>query len=284
MAMLLSGKDVTAALNEKLRKRVDELHTRYIFPVLATIRVGDRGDDVSYEKGIVSRCEKLGIKVRRYILPLRVTQDEILQLIDELNADALISGILLFRPLPKTFDEAALCQRIAPQKDVDCASDASLSALFLGKDTGFAPCTPAACMKILEHYQIDCTAKRAVVLGRSLVVGKPAAMLLLDKNATVTICHSKTEQLAALCREADILLAAAGKAKLVTAEFIKPGAIVLDVGIHYDAASGAICGDVDLDSVAPIAGAVTPVPGGVGTVTTSVLAEHVIDAAERNAK
>lgn len=284
MAMILSGREVTAALNEELKDRVAALYDRYIFPVLATVRVGEREDDISYEKGILSRCEKIGVRVRRYILPERVTQQDLEALIDELNANSLISGILLFRPLPKGFDEAALCNRIAPVKDVDSAADASLSSLFLGKGAGFVPCTPAACMKILAHYGIDCTGKRAVVIGRSLVVGKPAALLLLGKNATVTVCHSKTEDLASVCREADILIAAVGKAKLVTADFIKPGAVVLDVGIHWDEAAGKLCGDVDYDAVFPVAGAITPVPGGVGTVTTSVLIQNVIDAAERNAK
>lgn len=284
MATILSGKEVTSALNEELKRRVEALYNRYIFPVLATIRIGEREDDVAYEKGILTRCEKVGVRVRRYILPARVTQQELEALIDELNANSLISGILLFRPLPKSFDEAALCNRIVPEKDVDSATDASLSSLFLGKGAGFIPCTPAACMKMLEHYGIDCTGKRAVVLGRSPVVGKPAALLLLGKNATVTVCHSKTKDLASVCREADILIAAVGKAKLVTSDYIKPGAVVLDVGIHWDDAAGKLCGDVDFDSVAPLAGAVTPVPGGVGTVTTSVLIQNVIDAAERNAK
>lgn len=284
MAEILSGKEVTSALNEELKSRVDALYNRYIFPVLATVRVGEREDDVSYERGILTRCEKIGVRVRRYILPERVTQADLEALIDELNANSLISGILLFRPLPKGFDEAALCNRILPEKDIDSATDTSLSSLFLGKDEGFLPCTPAACMRILEHYHIDCTGKRAVVLGRSPVVGKPAALLLLGKNATVTVCHSKTEDLAAVCREADILIAAVGKAKLVTADFIKPGATVLDVGIHWDETAGKLCGDVDYDAAAAVAGAITPVPGGVGTVTTSILVKHVIDAAERNAK
>ena len=284
MATVLSGKEVTAKLNDELKSRVDALYTQYIFPVLATIRVGEREDDVSYEKGILARCEKVGVKVRRYILPERVTQADLEGLIDELNANMLISGILLFRPLPKGFDEAALCAQIAPSKDVDSATDASLSSVFLGKKDGFLPCTPEACMKILDHYGIDCTGKRAVVLGRSAVVGKPAALLLLGKNATVTVCHSKTQDLAAVCKDADILIAAVGRPKLVTADFIKPGAVVLDVGIHWDAQAGKLCGDVDYDAVCEIAGAITPVPGGVGTVTTSVLVQHVIDAAERNAK
>ena len=283
MAKVLSGKEVTNALNEELKNRVEALCLQYIFPVLATVRVGERDDDVSYEKGILARCEKIGVRVRRYILPEHVTQQDLEGLIDELNENRLISGILLFRPLPKGIDEAALCAKLAPEKDVDSATEASLSALFLGKNKGFVPCTPAACMKILEHYNIDCAGKRAVVIGRSQVVGKPVAMLLLGKNATVTVCHSKSENIAAVCREADILIAAAGKPRLVTAEYVKPGAVVLDVGIHWDEAAGKLCGDVDYDAVSEIAGAITPVPGGVGTVTTSILVSHVIDAAERNA-
>lgn len=284
MAMILSGKEVTAKLNEELKSRVEALQLQYIFPVLATVRVGERDDDVSYERGILARCEKVGVKVRRYILPDCVTQADLISLIDELNANSLISGVLLFRPLPKGFDEAALCERIALRKDVDSASGQSLSSVFLGRKDGFAPCTPAACMEILKHYNIDCAGKRAVVIGRSLVVGKPVSQLLLEQNATVTVCHSKTEDLAAVCREADILVAAIGKPKFITGDFVKPGAAVLDVGIHWDEAAGKLCGDVDFDSVAGIAGAITPVPGGIGTVTTSVLVKHVIDAAERNAR
>lgn len=284
MATILSGKEVVSALNDELKRRVDALYTQYIFPVLATIRVGEREDDVSYEKGILSRCEKVGVKVRRYILPDTVTQQDLEGLIDELNANALISGILLFRPLPKGFDEQALCERISVKKDVDSAAGLSLSSVFLGKKDGFVPCTPAACMELLKYYNIDCRGKRAVVIGRSLVVGKPVAMLLLEQNATVTVCHSKTEDLAAVCREADILVAAVGRPKFVTKDFVKPGAAVLDVGIHRDGQAGKLCGDVDYEGVSQIAGAITPVPGGVGTVTTSVLVQHVIDAAERNAR
>lgn len=284
MAMLLSGKEVTAALNDALKARTDALYQNYIFPVLATVRVGQRDDDIAYERGILKRCESAGVRVRRYILPVdRTAQRDLELLIDELNANALISGILLFRPLPADFDEEALCRRIAPAKDVDCASDADLCAAFLGTD-GFSPCTAEAVMRVLEHYGIDCAGKRAVVIGRSKVIGKPAAMLLLNRNATVTVCHSKTENLQAVCRDADILIAAAGKPKMVTADFVKPGAAVLDVGIHWDETAGTLCGDVDFESVSPVAGCITPVPGGIGPVTTSVLVAHVIDAAERNAK
>ena len=189
--------------------------------------------------------------------------------------------MLLFRPLPKHLDEDLICNTLAAEKDIDGITDLSSAGVFSGKALGFAPCTPSACMEILDHFGVDCTGKKAVVIGRSLVVGKPAAMMLVKKNATVTICHTRTADLPAVCREADILIAAAGKAGMVGADFVRPGQIVIDVGINWNEQEQKLCGDVDFEAVSPIVEAITPVPGGVGTVTTSVLVGHVVEAAKR---
>lgn len=274
MSTILSGSAAAAALRQELKKRTDALYLQYVFPVLATVRVGEDGGAVSYEKGLLRAAEATGVRVRRYILPDSVSQQDVAQLIDEINRDPLLSALLLLRPLPKHLDEKALSDRILPEKDVDCANESA--------QPRFTPCTAEACMELLRHYALPCEGKRAVVLGRSKTVGLPAARLLLSANATVTVCHSRTRDTAALCREADILVAAAGRQGMVTPEFIKPGAVVLDVGVHYDAQSGKLCGDVTPEA-AEAAAACSPVPGGVGALTSTILMRHVIDAAERNA-
>ena len=190
------------------------------------------------------------------------------------------TALLLFRPLPKHLDQAVIENALAPEKDVDCMTDLSMSGVFTGKKIGFPPCTPQACMEILDHYGIDCTGKKAVVIGRSLVVGKPAAMMLVKKNATVTICHTRTVDMPSVAREADIIIVAAGRAGVVGAEYVKEGQTIIDVGINVNA-EGKLCGDVDYAAVEPIVDAITPVPGGVGSVTTSVLVGHVVEAAMR---
>ena len=274
-ATILSGSAAASALRAELKKRTEELYLQYIFPVLATVRVGEDGGALSYEKGLLRAAQQTGVRVRRYILPDTVTQRELSELIDQINADPLLSGLLLLRPLPKQLDEKALSGRILPQKDVDCANESAQPC--------FTPCTAEACMELLRQHGIVCEGRRAVVLGRSKSVGLPAARLLLAENATVTVCHSRTRDTAALCREADILIAAAGKQGMVTRDFIKPGAAVLDVGVHYDPQSGRLCGDV-LPEAAELAGALSPVPGGVGALTSTILMRHVVDAAERSAR
>ena len=199
---------------------------------------------------------------------------------DALNQDEDVDGILVQLPLPGQIREQAVIEAIAPEKDVDGITSQSMAGIFSGTHTGFPPCTPQGCVELLRHYHIPMKGKRAVVLGRSLVVGKPLSMLLLEENATVTICHSRTENLAQVCREADILIAAVGKREMVTADFVRPGQAVIDVGIHVKE-DGSLCGDVDFEAVKEIAGAISPVPGGAGTMTAAVLAKHTIEAAER---
>ena len=291
MAKQLLGKEVTDALNAKLIDRAKVLKEKGIAPTLGIIRIGEDPSDLSYEKGATKRAELIGIEVKKYLLPADASKEEVLKTIDEVNADPAIHGVLMFRPLPKHLkaDTDEICNRLDPKKDVDCMTDLSNAGVFEGRsDLGFAPCTPAACMEILDYYGIDCKGKNAVVIGRSLVVGKPAAMMLMGKNATVTVCHTKTVNTAEICRNADILISAAGVLNSLTKDFVRPGQVVIDVSINWDANKpnargtlGAIAGDAVFAEVEPIVGAITPVPGGVGSVTTSVLMKHVIEAAER---
>jgi len=283
MAKLFKGAEVNAGLNERIMKDVEELKAKGVQPTLGIVRVGERPDDLSYERGATKRAETLGVEVQKFVLPVDVTQDELLKVIKDINANDAIHGVLLFRPLPKHLNEDLICNTLAPEKDIDGITDLSNAGIFTGKDLGYAPCTPSACMEILDHYGIDCKGKTAVVIGRSLVVGKPAAMMLIKKNATVTVCHTRTVDMPAVCREADILIVAAGKAGVVGADYVKPGQIVIDVGINWNEEKQKLCGDVDFDAVEPIVEAITPVPGGVGTVTTSVLVSHVVDAAKKKA-
>ena len=282
MAKQLLGKEVTAALNERIKAQVAELEAKGIKPPLGIIRVGENGSDISYEKGATKRCETLGVACEKILLPADVSQEELLKVIDDVNKNDNIHGVLLFRPLPKHLNQAVIENALDPAKDVDCMTDGSMSGVFTGKKIGFPPCTPQACMEILDHYGIDCTGKKAVVIGRSLVVGKPAAMMLIKKNATVTVCHTKTVDMPSVAREADIVIVAAGRAGVVGAEYVKPGQVIIDVGINVNA-EGKLCGDVDYAAVEPIVDAITPVPGGVGSVTTSVLVGHVVEAAARKA-
>ncbi|HIS79877.1 MAG TPA: bifunctional 5,10-methylenetetrahydrofolate dehydrogenase/5,10-methenyltetrahydrofolate cyclohydrolase [Candidatus Scatomonas merdavium] len=280
MAKRLLGKEVTAALNEKIKANVAALQEKGITPTLGIVRVGEREDDLSYERGAVKRCETLGVACEKFLLPADVSQERLMEVIDQVNADDRIHGVLIFRPLPKHLDEAAVIRALAPEKDVDGITDGSMVGVFAGTDQGFPPCTPQACMEILDHYGIDCTGKKAVVVGRSLVVGKPAAMMLLKKNATVTVCHTRTVDMPSVVKEADIVIVAAGRAGVVTADYVSPGQIVIDVGINVNE-EGKLCGDVAFDQVESIVDAITPVPGGVGSVTTSVLVGHVVEAAMR---
>lgn len=280
MAKQLLGKEVTASLNERIKAQVAELQAKGVNPTLGIIRVGENPSDLSYEKGATKRCETLGVACEKILLPEDVTQEELLAVIDKVNKDTRIHGVLLFRPLPKHLNQAVIENALDPAKDVDCMTDGSMSGVFTGKKVGFPPCTPQACMEILDHYGIDCTGKKAVVIGRSLVVGKPAAMMLIKKNATVTVCHTRTVDMPSVSREADIVIVAAGRAGVVGAEYVKPGQIIIDVGINTNA-EGKLCGDVDYAAVEPIVEAITPVPGGVGSVTTSVLVGHVVEAAAR---
>ena len=291
MAKLLLGKEVTDALNADLQKRTAALEEKGVKATLGIIRVGEDPSDLSYERGAVKRAELVGVNVVKFLLPADAAKEDVLAVIDKVNADPSIHGVLMFRPLPKHLkaDQNEICNRLDPKKDVDCMTDLSNAGVFEGRaDLGFAPCTPAACMEILDYYGIDCKGKNAVVIGRSLVVGKPAAMMLMGKNATVTVCHTRTVNTAEIARNADILISSAGVLGSLTKDFVRPGQVVIDVSINWDAekpnakgGKGAIAGDAVFEEVEPIVEAITPVPGGVGSVTTSVLMKHVVEAAER---
>ena len=283
MARQLLGKEVTAALNEKIKSRAAALKEKGVEPTLGIIRVGEREDDLSYERGAVKRCETLGVACKKILLPADVTQEVLMDAVRQVNEDDSIHGVLIFRPLPRHLDEEAVIRALDPAKDVDGITDGSMVGVFAGREQGFPPCTPQACMEILDHYQIDCTGKKAVVVGRSLVVGKPAAMMLLKKNATVTVCHTRTKDMPSVVKEADIVIVAAGRAGVADDRYVSPGQIIIDVGINVND-QGRLCGDVAYDKVEPIVDAITPVPGGVGSVTTSVLVGHVVEAAARKCR
>lgn len=280
MAELWKGAPVAAALTERLIPRAQALAEKGVTPTLAIVRVGERPEDLSYERGALKRCEKVGIAVRQYLLTSEATQADLMEVIEDINRDDSIHGCLMFRPLPKHMDEAAACAALSPAKDVDGITAGSLAAVFSGSGAGYPPCTAQACLEILDHYGYELKGKRAVVVGRSLVIGKPVSMLLLGRHATVTVCHTRTADLAAECRRAEVLVAAAGKAGAVSAQCLAPGQVVLDVGINVDE-NGNLVGDVDFAAAEATVDAITPVPGGVGAVTTSVLARHVIEAAEK---
>ena len=289
MAKRLLGKEVNEALVASLQTRTAALREKGVVPTLGIIRLGENPSDLSYEKGATKRAAEVGVEVKNYILPESATKEEVLAVIDQVNADDSVHGVLMFRPLPKHLkaDQDEICNRLAPKKDVDSMTHMSNAGVFEGQDLGYAPCTPAACMEILDHYGIDCKGKNAVVIGRSLVVGKPAAMMLMAKNATVTICHTRTVNTAEICKNADIIVTAAGVLNSLTADFVRPGQIVIDVSMNWNPekitskGKGGMSGDCVFDEVEPIVEAITPVPGGVGAVTTSVLMKHVVEAAEK---
>ena len=278
----LRGMPAAKALLADLQKQVIELEEKGLEPKLAIVRVGAREDDLSYERGIYKRFEGGGAKVETIELPLSVTQEELEKIIETLNRDTSVHGVLIFRPLPKTLDENKIKSLLAEEKDVDCLTGANDAHLFAGDNKGYPPCTPQAVMEILDHYDVDLTGKKVTVVGRSMVVGKPVAMLLLAKNATVTICHTKTQNLQEECKNADIIVACAGVPRMITKDYVREGQIVIDVGIHV--VEDQLCGDVDYDSVSQIVEAITPVPGGVGSVTTTVLLKHTIMSAQKDRK
>ena len=274
---IIKGKPVADRITENLIEETKKLKELDIVPKLAIVRIGENPDDMSYERGAMNRCAKIGIDVQNIVLQGDVSEGEYIEVIKNLNDDKNINGILCLRPLPKNINENKVKSIIDAKKDVDCFNPINSAKLFEGEKDGYAPCTPEAVMKILNHYEVDLSGKKVVVLGRSLIVGKPVSMMLMGENTTVTICHSKTENLAEEAKNADVLVAAIGRAKMVDKSYIKKGATVIDVGINVDE-SGNLCGDVDTESAIGIAKMITPVPAGVGSVTTSVLAEHVIKA------
>ena len=281
MGEIIKGKPVGDALSEILKGECEALVKEGIQPKLAILRVGAKPNDLSYERGALKKCDTIGIVAEVTELSEDTTQEQYIEALEKLNKDSSVHGILTFRPLPKGIDEEVIKNVISPEKDVDCFSPMNTAKLMEGDKTGFPPCTPTAVVEILKHYNVPLKGANVVVLGRSMVVGKPVSMLLLGENATVTICHSKTQDLAKVCSQADVLVAGVGRARMVTSDYIKEGAVVIDVGINAKPEGGGICGDVDTDDVVEKALMVTPVPAGVGSVTTSILAKHVIKACKQ---
>ena len=276
MAELLKGAPVARALTEELAARCAALRERGVVPTLAIVRVGEREDDLSYERGALKRCEKVGIEARRVLLPADVSQDELLAAIKDINANPAVHGCLVFRPLPAGLDEDAVAAALDPAKDVDSITPASLLTTLSGRGE--------AVLALLDHYSVELDGAKVAVVGRSLVIGRPVAAMLTARNATVTMCHTHTRDLAAECRSADIVVAAVGCASTIGADAVREGQTIIDVGINWDEAAGKLVGDIDFDAAEPFVNAITPVPGGVGAVTTAILAKHVIEAAERASK
>lgn len=280
MSIIMKGADVAAAMKDILIQEVEALQRRNIFPCLTIVRVGARPDDLAYERGAKKRMEMLNIKCNVVELKEDITQEAFEEEFRKVNEDPEVHGILLFCPLPGHLDERPVKAAIHPLKDVDCMSPVNIAKVFSGDETGYAPCTAEAVMEMLDYYKIDPKGKKATIVGRSMVVGKPLSMLLLKRHATITVCHTRTTDLSAACREAGILVAAAGKAKMITPDMVGDRAAVVDVGIHVDEA-GNMCGDVDFDAVEAKTSFISPVPRGVGSVTSSVLAKHVVRGAKK---
>lgn len=281
MAIRIEGKFLAAQVKERVAAGVKELKEKGIEPCLAVIMVGENPASQVYVKGKVKDCAECGIKSLEIHLPAETTQEELLQKLAELAGDAGVHGLLVQLPLPAHIDEKTVIEAIPPQKDVDGFTAVNVGRMMIGEEC-FLPCTPAGCMEMIRSTGVSISGKNAVVIGRSNIVGKPAAMLLLRENATVTICHSRTENLKQVCANADILVAAVGRAGFVTGDMVKPGAVVIDVGINRNA-QGKLCGDVDYDAAAEKAGYITPVPGGVGLMTRAMLMQNTLQAAQKQA-
>lgn len=278
--MLLTGKEVAQAINEKIISNIDGLYQKGIAPTLAIVRVGESESDIAYEKGAMKKANMLGIKVENFIGKIDISQEDLIDVINALNDNEEIHGILLLRPLPKNLDDNIVRNSICAEKDIDGISDLSMAGVFTDTSTGYPPCTATAAVEILKYYNIQMSGKKVVVIGRSLVIGKPVAMMLLKENATVTICHSKTskDQLEFLCKDADIIVTAAGKSGTVTKAHVNGEQYLIDVGINFTA-DGKMVGDANFHAISEDVRGITPVPGGVGSVTTSILMKHVVDAA-----
>lgn len=280
MARLLRGAPVAQALTLSLKPRVEALRDRGVVATLAVVRVGEGASDLSYERAARRRMDAVGIATKSIALPADCSQAELTDAIDRVNGDAGIHGCLILRPLPRTLDEMAACAALDVAKDVDGVTAGSLYGMFANRQVGFSPCTAEAVMKLLDYYGVELAGAKVTVVGRSLVIGKPVSMLLLAADATPTLCHTHTRELAVACRDADVVVVAAGHAKIVGAAAVRAGQVIVDVGTNWDEEAGTLVGDVDFDAVEPKVAAITPVPGGVGAVTTAILAKHVIEAAE----
>ena len=280
MTQILNSKPVVQTLKDNLLQEIAELQAAGINPTLGIIRVGERPDDVYYEKSIIKNCDIIGIHTKTYHLGQDITMAEFVKVLEQINDDNSVHGILIFQPLPKQLDINKIKYVINPAKDIDCMNPLNLVKVFEGDVSGFVPCTPAAVIETLKHYQIELQGKNVVVIGRSMVVGKPLSMMLLQENATVTVCHSKTQDLPGVARQADIVVAAIGKAKFIDEKYVHQDSIVIDVGIN-EAEDGKMCGDVDYEAVKDKVKAITPVPGGIGSVTTMILLKHTVMACKR---
>ena len=276
----LGGKEVADKIVEDLKIKVEELKGKGISPKLAILRVGAREDDLAYERGVLKRFESAGVEVEVTAVDAGISQEELDKTFDGINNDPKVHGILVFRPLPKGLSDEHMRRTIDPGKDSDFMDIRNMENVLAGVPDSAAPCTAEAVMALIRHYNIETKGKKVTVVGRSLVIGKPAALLLTTANATVTVCHTKTVNIEEECRNADIIVACCGVAKMITEKFVKPGQIVIDVGMNVDE-EGRLCGDVDYEKVSEIADAVTPVPGGVGSITTAILLRHVVDNAGR---
>lgn len=279
MAVRIDGKAVSASVRQQIRQQTEQLKQKGITPGLAVIIVGEDPASQIYVRNKERACEEVGFYSVKYALPEQTTQQELLELVQTLNGDSRIHGILCQLPLPGHIDEQSIIHAIRPEKDVDCFHPFNVGRLMIG-DYDFLPCTPAGVMEMLDYYDIPVEGKECVVIGRSNIVGKPMAMLLLHRSGTVTVCHSRTNNLAQVCRRADILVAAVGKANFVTADMVKPGAVVIDVGMNR-LPGGKLAGDVDFEAVEPVASYITPVPGGVGPMTITTLMKNTLRAAQR---
>lgn len=277
---ILKGAEVSAKIKEQAGQMLSKLGGNV--PKLAIVRVGERPDDMSYERGATKKMESFGLRVESHVFPADISDGEFKEEFEKINRDEDVTGILLLRPLPKQIAEADIEKMIDPSKDLDGISPSNIAKVFAGDSTGYAPCTAEAVIEVLKANDISMAGKRVTIVGRSMVVGRPLSMLMLKENATVTICHTRTKDLPATCRGAEILVAAAGRAKMLDRQFVGQDAVVVDVGINVDK-NGKLCGDVDFESISQAASKATPVPGGVGAVTTAVLAKHLLQAACRRA-
>ncbi|MGL4484296.1 MAG: bifunctional 5,10-methylenetetrahydrofolate dehydrogenase/5,10-methenyltetrahydrofolate cyclohydrolase [Anaerovoracaceae bacterium] len=290
MEKLMKGKEVAAAIKADVLLQAENLKLKGVTPKLAIIRIGENPSDIAYEKGIISSCGSVGIETEIFEIPLEngisatgiaknieECKEQIIQTIQEINQSPEIHGVLIFRPFPKGINEKEISKYLSPEKDMDCFTQINVAKVMENDSYGYAPCTAEAVMEMLKYYKIPLAGKKAVVLGRSMVIGKPVAMMLLHEDATVTICHSKTQNLKELCREADILVVGVGHAKMVDKDFVRDGAVVVDVGINVDS-NGKLWGDVDTDDCLKKDIKITPVPLGVGSVTSAILGRHLIRA------
>jgi len=280
MGLRLAGKPVTEKIRESIKERVENFKAEGIIPTMLVLRVGARAEDVSYERGILKTADLLGIKTIPEEIPESITTDEMISRIKEADADENIHGIMMFRPLPEHLDERKIIAAIDPAKDIDCMTESNLARVFEGREDAFAPCTPEAVIEMLKFYNINMSGASVAVLGRSMVVGKPLSMLLLNENATVTICHSRTRGRQQITKSADIVVSAMGRANMLGQIDFSSTSVVIDVGINDDG-KGGVCGDVAYDDVIDFVNAVNPAIGGLGTITSTLLLRHVVDACER---